>query len=125
MEEEEIVYKWYKIFDSLAHAQQMIPVKKMQTIRKGLKKIVLVHNSRGLFALEDACPHKLVPLSQGQLNEREEIVCFWHQYTFEPSTGEEVTGKNIRPCKLMPLLEKSDGLYLGIPEMPPQDDFSF
>ena len=80
--DEEISYIWHKIFDSLNQAKEQIPKPGMYTLRKGLKKIVLVHNHNGLFALEDACPHKLVPLSKGSFNDQEEIVCFWHQYTF-------------------------------------------
>ena len=123
--DEEINYIWYKIFDSFEQAKESVPVPGMYTIRKGLKKVVLVHSSHGLFALEDACPHKLVPLSKGEFNDHEEIVCFWHQYTFNPCNGEEVTGKNIRPCKVFPLEERTEGLFLGIPEAPAFDDFSF
>ncbi len=118
-------WEWHKIFDSLDQAEQKISLDHIHPIRLGLQKICLVRTAQEWFAIEDACPHKLIPLSKGELNAQNQIVCVWHQYCFDLSSGEEQTGKNIRPLKYFPLEVRSDGLYLGLPPKTPRDEFSF
>ena len=35
----------------------------------------------------DKCPHRLVPLSEGRVNEKGEIECGYHGWTFKGDTG--------------------------------------
>lgn len=119
------LYEWYKIFESEEEAKKQIKLNKMKSFRFGLKKVCVGQNQDGLFAVEDACPHKMIPLTQGSINEKGEIVCFWHKYTFEVKTGEEKTGKIIRNLKIFPLENREDGLYVGIIKYKPSDEFSF
>ena len=56
---------------------------------------------------------------------KKKLFVFGINILFNPCNGEEVTGKNIRPCKLYLLEERKEGLFLGMPEAPPLDDFSF
>ena len=120
-------YKWHKIFESLEEALQNIPLNTLHSLRIEMNKICLSHTRKGLNALEDACPHKLIPISKGTVNELDEVVCMWHHYCFDTKTGYETTGKNIRPIKTFPLQERNDGYYIGIPSrnIAKIDEFSY
>lgn len=54
------------------------------------------------------CPHLLGPLDESQINEKGEIQCPWHGYTFHAATGENTDGlcKALKPA---PRLEQIDG----------------
>jgi nitrite reductase/ring-hydroxylating ferredoxin subunit len=41
----------------------------------------------GFVALTDRCPHAGAPLSSGMLRDGH-VVCCWHGWTFEPSSGQ-------------------------------------
>jgi nitrite reductase/ring-hydroxylating ferredoxin subunit len=116
---------WHKLYDSEAIAKAQISLNDFATFRLGFKKICIAHTEAGLFALEDACPHKMVALSKGKINNQGQIMCFWHQYTFDPQTGKEMTGKVIRNAKTYPLDAREDGLYVQLPNEKPKDEFSF
>lgn len=118
--------KWHKLFESMEEATQMIPLNTLHSLRIEAKKICISHTKRGFSAMEDACPHKLIPLSKGMVNEFDEIVCMWHKYCFDAQTGYEMTGKNIRPVRVYPIEAREDGVYVGIPSKAPKvDEFSY
>jgi len=50
------------------------------------KKIALFHTTEGFFALDDHCPHRSGPLSQGMM-EANSVACPWHQWVFDVRTG--------------------------------------
>lgn len=125
MEENFDEIKWHKIASSKEQFIEEVPLYTAKSLYLGLKKICLLHTERGLYALEDACPHKLIKLSKGKITADNTIICPWHEYTFDICTGQEVTGKNIRPAKTYTLQEREDGMYVGIPEEPERDEFSF
>lgn len=117
--------QWHKIFETMEEACKAVALQSTFAFRIGMKKICLARTEEGLFAFEDACPHKLARLSQGRLTPNHAIVCYWHYYVFDIRTGQEITGKNIRSLKTYPLKEEIDGLYIGLPAEAPRDEFSF
>jgi nitrite reductase/ring-hydroxylating ferredoxin subunit len=118
--------RWHKIFESVEEAIQQIPLNTLYSLRIDIRKICITHTSRGFSAMEDACPHKLIPLSKGYVNEHNEVVCVWHKYCFDTATGYEMTDKNIRPVKVYPLEVREDGLFIALPTRPQKtDDFSY
>jgi nitrite reductase/ring-hydroxylating ferredoxin subunit len=119
-------YQWHRLFASESEAKQTIPLHSFSSFRVEWKKICVVHITEGFFAIEDLCPHKLIPLSKGALNAQGNLVCMWHQYTFDVCTGQEVTAKNIRNVKTFPLEFRQDGVFVGIPlKIQPKDEFSY
>lgn len=117
---------WHKIFESKEEALKLILLNKTRSLRIGLKKVCIAHTKDGLFATEDACPHKMIKLTAGHIiPNTNEIECSWHQYTFDLCTGKETTGKVIRDLKIYPLKETEEGLFVGIQEEPEKDPFSF
>ena len=51
------------------------------------KKIALFCTEEGYCAIDDTCPHKGGPLSEGEL-EGNEVACPWHGATFNVKSGE-------------------------------------
>ena len=54
------------------------------------KKIAIFHVDGAYYALDDDCPHKQGPLSEGEIDGNE-ILCPWHGASFDLKTG-AVTG---------------------------------
>ena len=76
-------------------------------------------------AFEDACPHRLVPLSEGRLNARGELECPYHGWSFEGSgrctaipQAEDGAQINIRRsgCRAYPTAEGQGLLFVFMGE---------
>jgi nitrite reductase/ring-hydroxylating ferredoxin subunit len=50
------------------------------------RRVAVCRTARGIFATDDACPHRGGPLSEGDLV-GDEIVCPWHLWSFRLDTG--------------------------------------
>jgi nitrite reductase (NADH) small subunit len=50
------------------------------------RALALVHTRDGFFALDNTCPHRGGPLSEGDVIANE-IVCPWHLWGFDAATG--------------------------------------
>ena len=50
------------------------------------RRIAFFHTASGLFAADNACPHRGGPLAEGDLI-GDEIVCPWHLWTFDVRSG--------------------------------------
>ena len=107
--------KWYQIFKSPQEAQQQVPAGSLQLIRIGTRRICLAHASEGYRAFSDTCTHLKASLSQGKLNYLDEVICPWHEYRFNTSTGDESSSR----CTALAIYKielREDGLYLGLME---------
>jgi nitrite reductase/ring-hydroxylating ferredoxin subunit len=72
-------------------------------------------NSKGtVYILSEKCPHQGGPLSQGFINEAGDLVCPWHRYGYNCSTG-----KAVRPggecAQTYPLKEEEGSWFVGLP----------
>jgi pheophorbide a oxygenase len=56
--------------------------------------------------VEDACPHRLAPLSEGRIDEQGQIECPYHGWTFRGSDGE---------CTRIPQMAADAGLTSSNP----------
>ncbi|SDT92175.1 nitrite reductase (NADH) small subunit [Verrucomicrobium sp. GAS474] len=65
-------------------------------------RIALARTEAGLFALDDHCPHRAGPMSEGWLD-GEKIACPWHQWTFDLRTGHctNIPGQKIRTFEVI------------------------
>ncbi|MEM7367826.1 MAG: Rieske 2Fe-2S domain-containing protein [Bacteroidota bacterium] len=78
------------------------------------KKLCLIRCRGAWFVLSDKCSHQGGPLSKGFLNEKEEVVCPWHRFAFDPQTGQSESGGYF--VKTYPLIEEGGQLYVEIPK---------
>lgn len=63
-----------------------IPEKRPVLRRIGDRKIALCRTASGIHALDNTCPHRGGPLSEGDLI-GEELVCPWHLWAFDVKSG--------------------------------------
>lgn len=60
------------------------------------KRIALFNVGGTFYAVDDTCPHRGGPLSEGEI-EGKEITCPWHGATFDLVTGNHIAGPAPRP----------------------------
>ena len=103
----------FKIFNSLEEAYQTIPRSKNRLILVDGQRICVAHTAAGLFAVADSCPHLGESLSKGTTNYLNEIVCPWHSYRFELSTGTECKNRTAN-LKTYTISQEPDGIYVEL-----------
>ena len=103
----------HKIFENKTAALHLIPVAKTKLIIVAGHRVCLAHTPQGLVAVEDSCPHLGESLSKGTLNYLNEVVCPWHNYRFNLSTGTECKYRS-RNLKTYLLTEETDGLFITL-----------
>ena len=52
----------------------------------GDRALALCHTASGIFAVDNTCPHRGGPLSEGDIIGNE-VVCPWHLWGFDAATG--------------------------------------
>lgn len=77
------------------------------------EKICLTRSAKGVFAVQDKCPHNGASLSKGFCTAANEIVCPLHRYSFDLQNGKATSGGGYA-LKTYPLSVKDDGVFLGI-----------
>lgn len=63
-----------------------IPVGTKKAVEVGGRMIAVFCTEAGVFATDNACPHRGGPLAEGDLLGKE-ITCPWHFWTFDLETG--------------------------------------
>jgi 3-phenylpropionate/trans-cinnamate dioxygenase ferredoxin component len=72
-------------FIKAATVQEVPPGTGKQVTLSG-KAIALFHINGAFYAIDDTCPHRGGPLSEGQV-EGTEVICPWHSAAFDVTTG--------------------------------------
>ena len=107
--------EWIKLFHSEEEAFDNLKPNAVRKITVNEKAYCLVRNAKGLFVTSDACSHEGVSLSQGRCTSSGMIECPWHQFLFEPSTGECIN-QPCRPLTTFPTKIDEEGVFFGIQE---------
>ncbi len=99
--------KWYKIPDIKPINEPFI-----KKVKVGGKSICLVSYEGGIYAMASSCPHAGYDLSEG-LCAKGKIVCPYHRYTYELTTGKGGEGQNdfLETYKVE---IRDDEIYIGI-----------
>jgi 3-phenylpropionate/trans-cinnamate dioxygenase ferredoxin subunit len=105
--------EWIKIFSNPAEARTLIHPSKPQLMIVSHKRICLVLIKDQFFAIQDKCSHNGDSLSKGSINFLGEIVCPWHGYRFDLSSGREV-GERSRDLITYRIKEDKNGLYIWL-----------
>jgi len=91
----------------------------MAGVRVGASPVLLVNVDGVLYAYEDRCPHRGVPLSRGRL-EGNALVCGAHEWTYDACTGH-----GLNPCSAalrpIPVSVEGEEIYVELPAGDSQD----
>ena len=71
-------------------------------VEAGGQRIALFNIGGKYYAIEDRCPHRGGPLSEGMLAE-DEVICPWHGSRFNTKTGAVLTPPAQRNVKSFPV----------------------
>lgn len=72
-------------FTKVATVQE-VPAGQAKKIKVGNKEVALFNINGSFCAIDDPCPHRGGPLSEGELNGME-VTCPWHGARFHLTTG--------------------------------------
>ena len=67
-------------------AIEEIPIGQAKKVRVGNKDMAIFNVQGTFYAIDDSCPHRGGPLSEGEL-EGLEVTCPWHGAAFNITTG--------------------------------------
>jgi nitrite reductase/ring-hydroxylating ferredoxin subunit len=105
--------QWVKIFGSLDEAQDKIQEDKPQLVVIGERRICLVRHAGKFNAIQDSCSHNGESLSKGTMNYLGEVICPWHNYRFDVSSGRESDGRS-QDLETYPIKIDETGFYIGL-----------
>lgn len=72
-----------------------LPVGRARVCPYGGRALALYHTPQGFFATDNTCPHRGGSLGEGDLLGNE-IVCPWHFWSFDVTTGENCANPSVR-----------------------------
>jgi nitrite reductase/ring-hydroxylating ferredoxin subunit len=105
--------EWFKIFASEEEARSRIKEDKPQLLIVEGKRICMVLHQGKFFVVQDACTHNGESLSKGQVNYLGEIICPWHNYRFQLSTG-QACDYSCRDLVTYALKSDNSGFFIGL-----------
>jgi 3-phenylpropionate/trans-cinnamate dioxygenase ferredoxin subunit len=106
--------QWFLLFSSEEKAIEQLPLNKVIAIDAGGSKLCIVRHDKGYFVTDNKCPHQALPLSKGGFCENGKIVCPFHRYEWDLSSGRE-SRKQEKNMIIYPTKLSEMGLYIGIP----------
>jgi len=89
-----------------------IPEGGCKLVEAGGTKVAVFRIAGALHAMEDTCPHRGGPLSQGMIA-GSKVTCPWHYWSFDIATGRNTTSEEIK-VKVYPLDVRGDELFVDI-----------
>lgn len=76
-------------------ALQELETGQMRGMELSGTRVLLLRLKAGVFAYEDRCPHRGIPLSEGTF-QRGVVTCRAHRYEFDAATGEGIEPPCVR-----------------------------
>jgi nitrite reductase/ring-hydroxylating ferredoxin subunit len=104
----------YKVFESLSHAQNIIPLKKAILVEAGKTKICLSRTESGFFAIENICPHEFKPLHTGTCTDNDEIICPFHRHIIDLKTGQNKSHAGCGKTNTYEIENTENGIYVWV-----------
>jgi nitrite reductase/ring-hydroxylating ferredoxin subunit len=99
-------------FTKVATVQE-IPAGQAKKVRVGDKDIALFNINGTFCAIDDTCPHRGGPLSEGELNDLE-VTCPWHGARFNLSTGAHLSPPANRDVKAYQVQVVGDDVQIDV-----------
>ena len=89
-----------------------IPAGVGQRVQVGRQEIALFRDGETVRAIDDRCPHRGAPLSEGFL-EQGKVYCPWHCFDFCLTTGASTAASHLR-VSVYPVEIREGVLYLEV-----------
>jgi nitrite reductase/ring-hydroxylating ferredoxin subunit len=105
--------EWFRVFSNEQEARQRLAPDKPQLVILGGTRICLVRHDDKFLAVQDACSHNGESLSKGTVNFLGEIICPWHGYRFELSSGRACDSSSPE-LKTYPVKVDETGFFIGL-----------
>ena len=102
---------WVKIYDFKQHGLEPQLLNSVRSVEVEDKRICLVYNSTGYYALDDKCPHAGARFGAGGWCENNQLVCPIHRHKFNLTNGRGSQGDNVNTY---PVEHREDGVYVGL-----------
>lgn len=99
--------RWYRIDPG------DLPVGHVTTVVAANRALCVTRTADGCGVLDNRCPHQGGPLGEGQI-EGGYVICPWHGYEYDPSTGEPPEGYGDRAATFRHET-RADGMYVELP----------
>jgi nitrite reductase/ring-hydroxylating ferredoxin subunit len=106
-------YKWYKIANEISEIE--FNKNNITEVKMAGKTLCLIKTSKGLAACASKCPHAGGTMVSGFLDKYENIICPFHRYAFNLTSGRDMMGEGYY-LKMYPVQLNDDGIFLGIEE---------
>ena len=104
---------WHKV-----NSKSELAAGRVMTVTVNHRQFALSHFEGKICALDNHCPHQGGPLGEGTI-ENGILRCPWHGWDYHPCSGKVPDfDDGVEP---FPVEERSDGIYLGIPEEKPHE----
>lgn len=100
-----------------------IPAEGGRLIRLGKDQIAIFRlggDQVQYFALNDLCPHRGAPLSEGYL-ESDKVLCPWHCFDFNLRTGESMVAPHLCVATYPVRVDENEAIWILYPDDVPDD----
>ncbi len=106
--------KWYKILLDVNSLDTILPIGSAREVEVNGKSMCLSRTDKGIYAVDNKCPHQGALLSSGKCTDANEIVCPWHRYSFDLETGKQTNETNGLAIKTFPTKIENGNLLVGV-----------
>ncbi|MFH6983804.1 Rieske (2Fe-2S) protein [Marinoscillum luteum] len=96
------------LFQSISALDSVLKDRKIIQISYNEQKYALTRFGTRIFVFEPKCPHFDYPLVEASVNGACRVVCPWHGYQFDLSTGQELIDR-CRPLSVQEATWNADG----------------
>ena len=105
--------EWVQIFESREKAEEAVAEGKIRRVVIEKERISLIRTEGRFYAIQDSCPHSGASMSEGWLNNYQEVVCPLHNYCYHLVTGREAT-QQTRDVKVYEVRVDEEGLFIRV-----------
>ena len=94
-------------------AAKVAEIDRVKLVQLGGVMIAIFRLGDRFYAVEDQCPHRGAPLSDGKVVENR-VTCPWHNATFEIPTGKLIGGPSPRDLKTFAVRVTGDTVEIAV-----------
>lgn len=104
---------WHRLFEAGEMGVNFLKAGKSRLVRINDKPYLVIRRGDELFCVRHKCPHQGASLEYARINEKGDIVCPWHRFSFCIKTGKNTSGEGFY-LDTYPIEIRDDGVYIGL-----------